>query len=81
MTVWLIFRQDILALWWRWGIPPVLEPADLRQFLNPAGPFPANYLESAAFVFHMRPVTLRIIRSLRAACSDPVLRFLACPFS
>jgi hypothetical protein len=39
------------------------------------------HLESAAFVLHITGVTLRIIRSLRAACSDPVRRFLACPFS
>jgi hypothetical protein len=30
-----------------------------------------SYLESAAFLFHMSATTLRIIRSLRAACSDP----------
>jgi hypothetical protein len=39
------------------------------------------HLESAAFVFHINGTTLRIIRSLRAACSEPVQRFLACPFS
>ena len=36
-------------------------------------------LESAAFLFHMIPRDLEIIRSLRAACSEPVQRFLACP--
>jgi hypothetical protein len=62
--------------------------ADFRRFLNRAKPIPddkafalPNNLESAVFMFHMRLVTLRIIRSLRAACSEPVQRFLACPFS
>src|SRR3954469_12193724 len=43
-------------------------------------PLYAIRLESAAFVFHMNLTTLRIIRSLRAACSDPCNRVLACPF-
>ena len=38
-------------------------------------------LESAAFVFHMNATTQGITGSLRAACSEPVQRFLACPFS
>ena len=54
MTVWLIFRQDILALRWRWAASRQLwNPRIYGQFLNRARPFPANYLESAAFVFHM----------------------------
>jgi hypothetical protein len=40
-----------------------------------------NNLESAAFVFHINGTTQGITGSLRAACSDPVQRFLACPFS
>jgi hypothetical protein len=43
--------------------------------------FPAIHLETAAFVRHMSGETLRIIRSLRAACSEPSSGFLACPFS
>jgi len=39
------------------------------------------HLESAAFVFHISDTTQGITGSLRAACSDPVQRFLACPFS
>jgi hypothetical protein len=39
------------------------------------------HLESAAFVFHINHTTQGITGSLRAACSDPVQRFLACPFS
>jgi hypothetical protein len=39
------------------------------------------HLETAAFVFHINGTTLGITGSLRAACSDPVQRFLACPFS
>jgi hypothetical protein len=38
-------------------------------------------LESAAFLFHINGTTQGITGSLRAACSEPVLRFLACPFS
>jgi hypothetical protein len=38
-------------------------------------------LESAAFVFHINGTTQGITGSLRAACSEPVQRFLACPFS
>ena len=38
-------------------------------------------LESAVFLLHITATTLRIIGSLRAACTDPVERFLACPFS
>ena len=38
------------------------------------------HLESAAFMFHMSITTQGITGSLRAACSDPVQRFLACPF-
>ena len=38
-------------------------------------------LESAAFVFHINVTTQGITGSLRAACSEPVQRFLACPFS
>ena len=38
-------------------------------------------LESAAFVFHMTVTIQGITGSLRAACSEPVQRFLACPFS
>ena len=39
------------------------------------------HLESAVFVFHMNNTTQGITGSLRAACSEPVQRFLACPFS
>jgi hypothetical protein len=39
------------------------------------------HLETAAFVFHINGTTQGITGSLRAACSDPVQRFLACPFS
>src|SRR5882762_2011057 len=39
------------------------------------------HLESAAFVFHINNTTQGITGSLRAACSEPVQRFLACPFS
>src|SRR5260370_1217584 len=39
------------------------------------------HLESAAFVFHINHTTQGITGSLRAACSEPVQRFLACPFS
>jgi hypothetical protein len=39
------------------------------------------HLETAAFVFHINATTQGITGSLRAACSDPVQRFLACPFS
>src|SRR3954452_24877806 len=38
-------------------------------------------LESAAFLFHIRPTTLRIIRSLRAACSDPFRAVSGLPLS
>ena len=41
----------------------------------------AIHLESAAFMFHMSITTQGITGSLRAACSEPVQRFLACPFS
>jgi hypothetical protein len=39
------------------------------------------HLESAVFVFHINVTTQGITGSLRAACSEPVQRFLACPFS
>ena len=39
------------------------------------------HLESAAFLFHINDATQGITGSLRAACSEPVQRFLACPFS
>ena len=39
------------------------------------------HLETAAFVFHINDTTQGTTGSLRAACSDPVQRFLACPFS
>src|SRR5579863_6487911 len=47
---------------------------------GPRGELPIH-LESAAFVFHMSRTTPEIIGSPRAACSEPVQRFLACPFS
>jgi hypothetical protein len=37
-------------------------------------------LESASFLFHISATTQGITGSLRAACSEPVQRFLACPF-
>ena len=39
------------------------------------------HLETAVFMFHIKPTTQGITGSLRAACSEPVQRFLACPFS
>jgi hypothetical protein len=39
------------------------------------------HLESAVFMFHMTATTQGITGSPRAACSEPVQRFLACPFS
>jgi len=51
------------------------------QTLNRSAGNGRIHLETAALMRHISVVTLRIIRSLRAACSDPVLRFLACPFS
>src|ERR1700722_19997289 len=39
------------------------------------------HLESAAFVFHMMGTTQGVAGSLRAACSEPLFRSLACPFS
>jgi hypothetical protein len=56
------------------------DPAGMQMLNRPAGNT-RIHLESAALMRHINAVTLRIIRSLRAACSDPVLRFLACPFS
>src|SRR5436190_16969943 len=35
------------------GRPAMVEPANFRRFLNPAGPYPANYLESAVYMSHM----------------------------
>ena len=55
-------------------------PLDM-QTLNRSAGNGRIHLETAALMRHISVVTLRIIRSLRAACSDPVLRFLACPFS
>src|ERR1700734_3980600 len=53
--------------------------ARTRHFLTaPAHRF-TIHLESAAFVFHISPTTQGITGSLRAACSEPVQRFLACP--
>jgi hypothetical protein len=50
-------------------------------FLTASGLGFAIHLESAVFMFHMKATTLGITGSLRAACSEPVQRFLACPFS
>jgi hypothetical protein len=50
-------------------------------FLNLADASFAIHLESAVFVFHINSTTQGITGSLRAACSEPVQRFLACPFS
>ena len=68
-----------------------LQRAKMRPILPKigfsAGPLTASRfrraidLESAAFVFHMTTTTQGITGSLRAACSEPVQRFLACPFS
>src|SRR5260370_20940778 len=61
-----------------------LNPANCHPFgpikdgKRPAGTF---HLETAAFLFHMSGTTQGITGSLRAACSEPVQRFLACPFS
>src|SRR3954470_16876348 len=52
-----------------------------RGFLTPCALHLRIHLESAAFVFHMKITTQGITGSLRAACSEPVQRFLACPFS
>jgi hypothetical protein len=49
--------------------------------LTASGHRRAIHLESAALVLHMNNTTQGITGSLRAACSDPVQRFLACPFS
>jgi len=54
------------------ALPPVLN-RETRHF--------TIHLESAAFVFHITDTTQGITGSLRAACSEPVQRFLACPFS
>jgi hypothetical protein len=55
--------------------------AVFRRFLTAWTPHSAIDLESAPFVFHMSITTQGITGSLRAACSEPVQRFLACPFS
>jgi hypothetical protein len=49
--------------------------------LNRADASLTIHLESAVFMFHIRLTTQGITGSLRAACSEPVQRFLACPFS
>jgi hypothetical protein len=50
-------------------------------FLTAPTPHFTIHLESAVFVFHINGTTQGITGSLRAACSEPVQRFLACPFS
>jgi hypothetical protein len=76
------------ALIFVWQRMKAANPGADQIQTSPSAPFltaPTDHftihLESAAFVFHINGTTLRIIRSLRAACSEPVQRFLACPFS
>jgi hypothetical protein len=57
----------------KWGVCAALLTAFRLDF--------TIHLESAAFVFHISGTTQGITGSLRAACSEPVQRFLACPFS
>jgi hypothetical protein len=57
------------------------KPGLSAPFLTAPTPRFTIHLESAVFVFHMNVTTQGITRSLRAACSEPVQRFLACPFS
>jgi hypothetical protein len=52
-----------------------------RANLNRVEPWITIHLESAVFMFHINRTTQGITGSLRAACSEPVQRFLACPFS
>jgi hypothetical protein len=52
-----------------------------RANLNRVEPWITIHLESAVFMFHINGTTQGITGSLRAACSEPVQRFLACPFS
>jgi hypothetical protein len=57
------------------------KPRAFVPFLTSLTPHLTIHLESAVFVFHIRDTTQGITGSLRAACSEPVQRFLACPFS
>ena len=61
----------------RLGLQAVLFDA----FATAPRPHFTIHLESAVFMFHMTGTTQGITGSLRAACSEPVQRFLACPFS
>jgi hypothetical protein len=60
---------------------PVLNALLAGQILTASSVCGMIDLESAAFLFHMNRTTQGITGSLRAACSEPVQRFLACPFS
>jgi hypothetical protein len=56
-------------------------PPKRAFFLTAEGIDFVIHLESAAVLFHITGATQGITGSLRAACSEPVQRFLACPFS
>jgi hypothetical protein len=62
-------------------LEPGLKDAKRAVFGSSISRVPVIDLESAAFVFHINGTTQGITGSLRAACSEPVQRFLACPFS
>jgi hypothetical protein len=51
----------------------------LTMIASSVGSFRCIYLETAAFVRHMGRKTLRIIGSLRAACSEPSNGFWLAP--
>ena len=78
----LIFRHHLIL---QCSVPEGDESGSASRlsgaFLNRVAASRAIDLESAAFVFHMTTTTQGITGSLRAACSEPVQRFLACPFS
>src|ERR1700694_1772029 len=56
------------------------KPGISAPFLTVLRPHRTIHLESAVFMFHIKQTTQGITGSLRAACSEPVQRFLACPF-
>ena len=80
MTDCLNFRQHFLALQ-RDDRDQHPKRAISAAFLTAPALRCTIHLESAAFVFHINGTTQGITGSLRAACSEPVQRFLACPFS